>query len=225
MGGIFYSLVKNLQSQGLLQVLYWAKSFHLIINQLLSEDWPVMRNALNLLLWNALLLLKQCLCGWYFLTVDIYPGRVFNKGAFVHTIQKLNFLHLITKLFHKDSSSLSRINFSLWRSAFFGIRVSAIKVLRSSRLHTNHAIHFTHSTRWPAVGKSKCKKFCLIRRFGFWNDIWSQSEHSVSCMTILSLNLQTTRSDIRPHMKYDANLVIALYSSILPLGFVWVCLS
>ena len=45
-----------------------------------------------------------------------------------------------------------------------------------------------------------------------FNDTWSQLEHSVSCMTILFLNLQITRSYIRPHIKLAVSLVIAIWS-------------
>ena len=58
-----------------------------------------------------------------------------------------------------------------------------------------------------------------------FNDTWSQSGHSVSCMTILFLNLQIIRSDIRPHIKWVVSLVIAYGHFNLPLGFVWVCMG
>ena len=44
-------------------------------------------------------------------------------------------------------------------------------------------------------------------------------------MTILFLNLQITRSDIRPHMKWVVSLVIAYGHFNLPQGFVWVCMG
>ena len=44
----------------------------------------------------------------------------------------------------------------------------------------------------------------------------------MSCMTILFLNLQITRSDIRPHIKWAVSLVIAYGHFNLPQGFVWV---
>ena len=47
--------------------------------------------------------------------------------------------------------------------------------------------------------------------FGFrcLMDNWSQYGKSVSCITILFLNLPITRSDIRPHIKWAVRLVIA----------------
>ena len=44
-------------------------------------------------------------------------------------------------------------------------------------------------------------------------------------MTILFLNLQITRSDIRPHIKWAVSLVIAHGHVYLPQGFVWVCMG
>ena len=41
-----------------------------------------------------------------------------------------------------------------------------------------------------------------------FNDTWSLEGHTVSCMTIFFLNLQITRSDIRPHVKWAVSLVI-----------------
>ena len=61
--------------------------------------------------------------------------------------------------------------------------------------------------------------------FGFvlFNDTWSWSGHSVSCMTMHTfLNLQITRSDIKPHIKWDISLVTAYDHFNLPLGFVCV---
>ena len=49
--------------------------------------------------------------------------------------------------------------------------------------------------------------------------------HSVSCMTILFLNLQITRSDIRPHIKWAVSLVLAYGHFNIPLGFMWVCMG
>ena len=51
---------------------------------------------------------------------------------------------------------------------------------------------------------------------------WSQYGHLVSCMTILFLCLQITKSDIRPQVKWAVNLVIADIHFNLPQGFVWV---
>ena len=66
--------------------------------------------------------------------------------------------------------------------------------------------------------------------FGFGlliSDTWSQLGHSVSCMTILFLNLKIIRPDIRPHIKWAVSLVIAYVpvTLILPRdlrGYVWV---
>ena len=52
---------------------------------------------------------------------------------------------------------------------------------------------------------------------GLSKDIW------VSCMIILFLNLRITRSDIRPHIKWEVSLVIAYGHFNLPQGFAWVC--
>ena len=45
-------------------------------------------------------------------------------------------------------------------------------------------------------------------RFGLCCDTWSQWGHSVSCMTIHFPNLQITRLDITPHIKWAVSLVI-----------------
>ena len=47
----------------------------------------------------------------------------------------------------------------------------------------------------------------------------------MSCMTILVSNLQITRSDIRPHIKWVVRLVTAYGHFNLPWGIVWVCMS
>ena len=56
-------------------------------------------------------------------------------------------------------------------------------------------------------------------------DTLSQKGHLVSCMTILIPNLQITRSDIRPHIKWVVRLVTAYGHFDLPWGIVWVCMS
>ena len=56
-------------------------------------------------------------------------------------------------------------------------------------------------------------------------DTLSQKEHLVSCMTILVSNLQITRSDIRPHIKWVVHLVTAYGHFNLPWWIVWVCMS
>ena len=61
--------------------------------------------------------------------------------------------------------------------------------------------------------------------FMLFNDTWSQEGHSVLCMTILFLNLQITRLDIRPHIKWAVSLVITYSHFNLPQGFVWVCMG
>ena len=53
-----------------------------------------------------------------------------------------------------------------------------------------------------------------------FNDTWSQEGHSVSCMIILFLNLQITRSDIKSHIKSALRLHMVTFN--LPQGFVWV---
>ena len=53
-------------------------------------------------------------------------------------------------------------------------------------------------------------------RFVLFNDTWSQEGHSVACMTILFRDVQISRSDIRPHIKWAVSLVIlhmVFYSS------------
>ena len=44
-------------------------------------------------------------------------------------------------------------------------------------------------------------------------------------MTILFLNLQIIRSDIRPDIKWAVSLLIAYGHFNLPQGIVWVCMS
>ena len=44
-------------------------------------------------------------------------------------------------------------------------------------------------------------------------------------MNILFQSLQITRSDVRPHIKWDVSLVIAYGHFNLPQGFVWVCMG
>ena len=61
--------------------------------------------------------------------------------------------------------------------------------------------------------------------FVLFIDTWSQKGHSVSCMTILFLNLQFTTSDIRPHIKLAVSLVIAYGHFSLLQAFVWVCMG
>ena len=54
----------------------------------------------------------------------------------------------------------------------------------------------------------------LVIAIVLFHDTWSQKGHSMSCMTILFLNLQITRSVIRPHIKWEVSLVIALVTLI-----------
>ena len=58
----------------------------------------------------------------------------------------------------------------------------------------------------------------------FYNT-WSQYGHSLSCMAIIFLNLQITRSDVRPYIKWTVSLVIAYGHVNLSQGFVWVCMG
>ena len=74
------------------------------------------------------------------------------------------------------------------------------------------------------VIKSKLQKFGLICAVLF-NDFWSQEGYSVSCMTMRFLNLQITRPDFRPHIKWAVSLVIPYGHFNLPRGFVWVCIG
>ena len=64
-------------------------------------------------------------------------------------------------------------------------------------------------------------------RFWFWlfNGTWSQQGHSVSCMTILLINLLITRSAIRLYIKWAVSLVIVYGHFNLPQGFVWACIG
>ena len=58
-----------------------------------------------------------------------------------------------------------------------------------------------------------------------FKDTWSQWGHLVSCMIIVFSCLQITRSDIRPHVKWAVNLVIAAGNLIFLRGLcrcVWV---
>ena len=57
---------------------------------------------------------------------------------------------------------------------------------------------------------------CMVVLF---SDTWSQSGRLLSCMTILFLNLQITRSDVRPYIKWAVSLVIAYGHYNLPQGF------
>ena len=61
--------------------------------------------------------------------------------------------------------------------------------------------------------------------FVLFRDTWSRWGQSASCITILHLNLQITRSDFRPHIKWAVRLVIAYGHFNLHQGFVWVCMS
>ena len=65
----------------------------------------------------------------------------------------------------------------------------------------------------------------IIRMSVLFCDTLSQKGHLVSHMTILVPNLQITRSDIRPHIKWVVCLVIAYGHFTLPWGIVWVCMS
>ena len=49
-------------------------------------------------------------------------------------------------------------------------------------------------------------------RFLLFNDTWFQEGHLVSCMNIIFQNLQITRSDIRPHIKWAVSLVVCIWS-------------
>ena len=46
----------------------------------------------------------------------------------------------------------------------------------------------------------------------------------VHCMAMIFQNLQITRPDIRPNIKWAVSLLIT-YGHNLPQGFVWVCMS
>ena len=85
------------------------------------------------------------------------------------------------------------------------------------------------NSQWVTISVLKTVPliFCtqVFFRFVLCNDSWSQEGHSVSCMTILFLNLQFTRSDIRPHLKLAVSLVIAYGYFNIPQGFVWVCMG
>ena len=53
-------------------------------------------------------------------------------------------------------------------------------------------------------------------------DTWSQQGHWVLCIATLFLELQITRSDSRPHIKWAVSLVIAYGHFNFPQVFVWV---
>ena len=60
-----------------------------------------------------------------------------------------------------------------------------------------------------------------------FNDTWSQKGHSVSCMTILFYKqVQISRSDIKPHIKWAVSLVILHMVTSIFLralcGYIWV---
>ena len=61
--------------------------------------------------------------------------------------------------------------------------------------------------------------------FVLFYDTSSQKGYSMPSMTILFLNLQIIRSDIRPDIKWAVSLVIAYGHFNLPQGIVWVCMS
>ena len=61
--------------------------------------------------------------------------------------------------------------------------------------------------------------------FVLFYDTSSQKGYSMPSMTILFLNLQIIRSDIRPDIKWAVSLVIAYSHFNLPQGIVWVCMS
>ena len=60
-----------------------------------------------------------------------------------------------------------------------------------------------------------------------FNNAWSQKGHSASCTASYPLNLQITKSDIRPHIQWAVNLIIADNHFIiyLPQGFAWICMG
>ena len=60
--------------------------------------------------------------------------------------------------------------------------------------------------------------------FVLFNDTWTVRTYVVMYDHIF-LNLQITRLDIRPHIKWAVNLVIAYGHFNLPQGFVWVCMG
>ena len=64
---------------------------------------------------------------------------------------------------------------------------------------------YRHNYAW--IKYAHILLYCLVW-FVLFNDTWSQYGHSVPCMTILFINLQISRSDIRPHIKWAVSLVI-----------------
>ena len=62
--------------------------------------------------------------------------------------------------------------------------------------------------------------------FVLFNDTGLVSERTFGVMNDHTLlNLQITRSDIRPHIKWAVILVIAYGPFNLPPGFVWICMG
>ena len=57
--------------------------------------------------------------------------------------------------------------------------------------------------------------------FGLYNDTWSQQGHYDRTF----LNLQITRPDITPHIKWAVSLGITYSHFNLPQGFVWICMG
>ena len=83
-----------------------------------------------------------------------------------------------------------------------------------------YCIVFTREHIW--VSLLYCFTEFKVCGFVLFNATWSLEGHSVSCMTILSLNFQIARSDIRSNVKWAVGLVIAYGHFNLPQGFVWV---
>ena len=71
-------------------------------------------------------------------------------------------------------------------------------------------LDFSESLCWVGFG------LCCLMTPGLSKGIWCH------VLSSLFLNLQVTRSDVRPHIKWAVNLVIAYGHFNLPQGFVWV---
>ena len=92
----------------------------------------------------------------------------------------------------------------------------------------NKSQHGSRSRRWAfnCIFFINCPDILVHVMFMFMFLMTSglSKGHSVSCVDHTFPNLQITRSDIRPHIKWAVSLVIAYGHFNLPRGFVWVCM-
>ena len=105
------------------------------------------------------------------------------------------------------------------------VRVKSTQV--SLFVDRNPKNRLSYNSMWHVTPNVACGIWFCFVLFMLFHDTWSQLGHSVSCMTILFLTLQITRSDIRPHMKWVVGLVIAYGPFNLPQGCVcvYICMG